>query len=319
MTQSIRQIDTRLVCGFPDAGKTTYITDCIENDRFYKRGSTLVLSFEQGETGYDVNVLTERNALALNYTGGDVRTFCEDAIANHRPDRIYVEMNASMLDAAESFPDCMKVTFTLTLIDWDTFQIYYATSLQTINQMVSVSDQVIFRGCPMKKVLAPYSQAFRLMNPKASYLRKDPMGYHEKAFDLFLPFSLDGDITISEKEFLPLWLDSFDHPEHYDGKIIHFTDPLEIRRNSRDGKTACGRVVMTCCMADLQFMSFELQTNAETVSSVPDPDKLNEGWAAVTALAKTAADGYGQKKLVLIPKDISRAQTPEKLILDSRR
>ena len=49
----------------------------------------------------------------------------------------------------------------------------------------------------------PYS-AFRLMNPDASYLRQDPMGYHEKAFSLFLPFSLDEDeITITEDWYLP--------------------------------------------------------------------------------------------------------------------
>ena len=42
-------IETRLVYGFLDAGKTTYIRQCIRDDRFYKYGSTLILCFEQGE------------------------------------------------------------------------------------------------------------------------------------------------------------------------------------------------------------------------------------------------------------------------------
>ena len=36
-------IDTRLVCGFLNAGKTTYIQDCIFNDFFHRYGSVLIL------------------------------------------------------------------------------------------------------------------------------------------------------------------------------------------------------------------------------------------------------------------------------------
>ena len=34
-------IETRLVCGFLDAGKTHYINDCIRNDRFHRYGTPL--------------------------------------------------------------------------------------------------------------------------------------------------------------------------------------------------------------------------------------------------------------------------------------
>ena len=312
-------IDARLVYGFPDAGKTSYIQDCVQNDRFYKRGYTLILCFEEGETAYDEEALAEKNTAVMYYGGGDVKEFCEGCIEAFRPDRIYVEMNTGMPELREQLPGCMKVTFATVLIDWDTFQVYYAASLQELRQMVSESHQVTFRGCPSRRVLEPYSQAFRVMNPKASYLRQDPMGYHEKAFDLFLPFSLDDDeIVVGEKEFLPLWLDSFDHPEHYDGKMLRFTDPIEVRRDDAGRPWACGRVVMACCMADLQFMSFELVVNAyksgEDVSAGPDA-----GWYTLEARAETAAGNYGQKKLRLIPKAIRHAKAPEELILDSRQ
>ena len=94
----------------------------------------------------------------------------------------------------------MRVSFSAALIDWSTMPVYYVNFMQMMKQMVSESNQVTFRGCPSSDLLAPYGQAFRLMNPKASYLRRDPMGYHEKAFGLFLPFSLeDSEITITEK------------------------------------------------------------------------------------------------------------------------
>ena len=53
-------IETRLVQGFMDSGKTTFIQDCILNDYFHKYGSTLILCFEQGESEYDIAALRER-------------------------------------------------------------------------------------------------------------------------------------------------------------------------------------------------------------------------------------------------------------------
>ena len=45
------------------------------------------------------------------------------------------------------------------------------------------------------------------------------MGYHERAFDLFVPFDLTADgVTISEGEYLAFYLDACDHPKHYAGE-----------------------------------------------------------------------------------------------------
>ena len=307
--------DTRLVYGFLDAGKTTYIRENILGDVFYKYGTTLILCFEEGEEGFDPDVLSEKRTSVAYYDDGGIREFCLRNIEKYHPDRIYVEMNTMISDLKENLPECMKVTFSMMLIDWSTMPVYYTNFMQLFRQMTSNADQVVFRGCPSNELLKPYSQAFRLMNPKASYLRQDPMGYHEKAFEMFLPFSIgSAEIKISEKEYLQLWLDAFDHPEHYEGKTIHFTDPIEFRKDGADGKWSCGRVVMTCCMADLQFMSFVLEQNSPELGKVSDG-----GWAVMEALARVVTDGYGQRKLTLKPKVIHNIVQPEELILDSRK
>lgn len=305
-------IDTRLVYGFLDAGKTTYIRDCIQNDYFYRYGKTLVLCFEQGEEEFDPEALSARNTSVAYYDGKeDVGTFCKNSIEAHHPDRIYVEMNTMMEGLRDAFPEQMRISYAVTWIDWKTLDIYYVNLRQMLSRIVSESQQITFRGCPSKELLEPYSQVFRLMNQKASYLRQDPMGYHEKAFDLFLPFSLeDGEITITEGRYLPFWLDAFDHPEHYEGKMLHFTDPLELRRAGTDGAWSAGRVVMICCMADLQFMAFEMKEGSTV---------LDGGWITLEAYALIESDGYGQKKLKLRPTHVRRASPPETLILDGNR
>ena len=314
----MNNIASTLVYGFPDAGKTSYIRDCILNGFFHRRGTTLILCFEQGEEQYDEAALAEKKTTVAFYDGGDVKAFCEDAINTLSPDRIYVEMNTWMPELKDQLPECMKVAFAITLIEWDTFQPHYVSHIQQIREMVSESNQVTFRGCPQRRMLEPYSQAFRVMNPKAAYLRQDPMGYHEKAFDIFVPFSLEADeIPIDEKNYLPFWLDAFDHPEHYNGKTIRFTEPVEIRKSDADGTLSCGRVVMTCCMADLQFMSFEL--DAAQSSGADAPGGQAEGWVTFDALAETAENRFGQKKLRLKAGAIRPAQAPQQLIMDSRR
>ena len=325
-------IETRLVCGFLDAGKTSYISDCIRNDYFHKYGTTLILCFEQGEEAYDEAFLAERRTFAAYHEEGqDVRAFCEDAIARVRPDRIYAEMNLMMPGLREQFPESMKVSFVCAFIDWATLPLYLKNFRQMIGQMVAGAHQIVFRGCPSKELLAPYSQTFRLMNAKASYLRQDPMGYHEKAFDLFVPFPLDApEITVGRKEYLPLWLDALDHPEHYDGKRLRFTDPLELRLRD-DGSPAAGCVVMTCCMADLQFLSFPLDAdaadteksasgNAREISpaDTAEPGKTvpeRNGWFSFDALAVVGSGDYGRRLLKLRPENFLPAQPPAELIL----
>ena len=300
-------IDTRLVYGFLEAGKTTYIRDCIRNDRFHKYGSTLILCFEQGEEEYDAEALAEKKTSVAYHDGEeDVGAFCLRSIAQYRPDRIYVEMNTMIDGLRGRFPPCMQVTYVVTWIDWKTLDVYYVNLKQMMNRMVAESQQVTFRGCPSKELLASYSQGFRVMNRTASYLRQDPMGYHEKAFDLFLPFSLEEkEITVGGETFLPLWLDALDHPEHYEGKILRFTEPLELRRDGETGWSA-GRVVMVCCMADLQFMAFRLEGTGENVRG---------GWAVFEALSRVGTGEYGRRDVVLRPARVEYAPAPADLIL----
>ena len=90
-------IDTRLVCGFLNAGKTTYIQDCIFHDFFHRYGSVLILCFEEGEQSYDLDGLQSYRAAVAYYDRNEpIADFCARAIAAHRPDRIYVEMNAML-------------------------------------------------------------------------------------------------------------------------------------------------------------------------------------------------------------------------------
>lgn len=67
---------------------------------------------------------------------------------------------------------------------------------------------------------------------------------------------------------------------------------------------------MTCCMVDLQFMSFWLEGFEEESYS---------DWVTANVLAHVVSDVYGQRKVKLHILDIHPEDTPDELILDGRR
>lgn len=293
-------VETRLVYGFLDAGKTTFIQDCILHDYYHKYGTTLVLALESGETEYDEKALLDyKTHVAYSEGSEDIAAFCQRQLRQYAPGRVYVEMNSMIPELRRQLPEVLRVSSVSALIDFGTLRLYLDNLRAQLYEMVSASQTVTFRNCPSKEALAPYSQAFRLMNKNAVYLRQDSMGYHERAFDLFVPFDLTADgIDIGETEYLAFYLDACEHPEHYDGKRLRFSLPLEMR----DG--VAGLTVMTCCMADIQFMGFP----AETAGSP-------SGWIRLEASGAVARDCYGEKKLYLRECSILPAQPPSSLIL----
>ena len=296
-------IDTMLILGFSGAGKTTYIRDLILGDYYYEEGNTLILCFENGGAEYYTEALKKKRAYVEYYTkGDDFVKFCKEQIRKYSPVRICVEMNNSYLLAGQKFPRVMDVTEIVTLIEWDTLPVLLDPFRQVFNLMVGQSDQVIFRGCPSRDLLEPYSKEFRAMNYAASFLRKDPEGNYDRAFDLILPYSLDSDkLTIKAEDYLIFWLDAYDHPERYKGKDICFPDPMEIHYDEEGWST--GRLVMNCCMADLQYVSLDLTGNVT--------DFLKEGWFTLDAKGCIGYDIYGQAGLVLELKSFDASGEPK--------
>lgn len=311
-----REIDTRIVRGFLDAGKTSYIEDSITHDFFHKYGQTLVIAFEEGEKSYDEGLLSSFRTDVVYVSGEeDPGKAVADILEKMRPDRLYLEMNCMRKNLL--LPEAIRVTFQLTLFDWNTCPLYISNMPQIVADMVRASDQVIFWNCPSREELKPYSRLFRSLNQGAQYLRRDSMGYHEKAFDLFLPYSLEEPVLeISEKDYLCYWLDAKDHPEHYEGKELVFTDPLYVEKDSA-GKIRAGRTVMTCCMSDLQFMGIPIEGSFESAFDHGKDRKpvIADAWILVRAKGEVIEDSFRQKQHGIKLLSVEKVKPPKEMIL----
>lgn len=312
-------IPTICVYGFLGSGKTTYILDCIKNDFFYKRGKTLIIVLEEGELEYDLSLLSEKNTELLYYEDGDWNLFLEEAIAHHAPDRIYIEMNGMQLDAFSLDMDSLKIQFSIAFIDGSTLSLYYRNLRQQLQDIVQRSQQIIFNRCELD-TLKEYGNLFKVMNGTASYLWEAPMGYHEKAFGILVPFNLEQNILILEdKDMVPFLLDAKEAPDHYAGKEIHFlcqvaalpsipmTDNSMPSKAPSDGSCICnvGRKIMTCCALDMQFLSLPCYFS----KNLP----VIDSWISLVAFGRLQKDAYGQSYLELEAKSFSSAAPPKTL------
>lgn len=305
------EIKSFLVSGFMDAGKTTYIQDTIYQGFFHKRGSTLILSFEDGEAAYDIEKLKGFRTEVIFYTGRgseDITAFCLSAIESCRPDRIYIEDNILMENLQDSFPPCMRIFSKTTLIDGETLSVYFNNMRQFMQNSVKNADLVIFNRVPEKDLLKPYGSIFSVMGRNATFLWESPMGYHEKAFGNILTYDLSANpIEIGDQDYLSFFLDITDDPDKYDGKEVNLI--AQIRYEDEDG-LRIGRTVMTCCMADLSFLSFAcLGREKLALAGITD-----YSWIQLHARCISSLDEYRRKIAVLDPISFEAARVEKQIL-----
>ena len=205
----------------------------------------------------------------------------------------------------EKLPDELRIVVSEMMIDGSTLPLYARNMRQLLQDMVKASNQITINRCD-KSALKSYGQLFRLMNPKAIYLWQGEGGYHERAFEDFVPYDLNRDaIELSEADFIPFALDAAAHPEHYDGKTLTLEAQVAVERTGRK----VGRLVMTCCMSDLQFMGV-------ACTGIEETDCSAGCWVRLTARGEVARDGYGRRLLVLRTLAANRIRPPEKALLN---
>lgn len=288
----MEKLKAYVVNGFIESGKTTYINKSIARDFFYKRGTTLIISFEEGEQEYDYDMLASRRTNVVFYEGGkDITAFCISKLEEFRPDRVYIEANVMEEELWPVLRQLFDIVFVITLISGEGLSMYYKNMRQHIIRMLESANMVIFNRTD-KSVLADYATGFRLMNNRCDYLWQSEMGYSEKAFGVYLPYSLEDEvININDSCFEAFYLDATECPSHYLDKKLIITCQVEKRDYLEAGHYIAGRPVMTCCPADIQFLGFEFAYSGSTLG--------NRCWVRMEAVGYLYEDCYHQSGLRL--------------------
>ena len=277
----MEQIPVYVFTGFLDSGKTKFIQETFEDERFNAGERTLLLVFEEGEEEYDFSTYPHQNVFLEVLDQTTVTTKELSALAKkHKVERVVAELNG-MQQVGElytKFPIDWVVAQEVMFADSTTFQAYNANMRNLCMDKMVGAQMIVFNRLEKGADIMPFHKIARAANRKVDILYDYTDGTTQ--FDEIedpLPFDINAPvIEVKDQDFAIWYRDLTEEPEKYDGKTVRFKAQVAMLRRDKDNMFAPGRFVMTCCVDDIQFCGIPCRyAQSKTLES--------RSWVMVTA------------------------------------
>ena len=277
----MQQIPVYSFTGFLDSGKTKFIQETLEDERFNAGERTLVLLFEEGEEEYDLSTYPHKNVFIEVLDQQTVTTKQLSALQKkYKAERVVAELNGMQLigDLYMKFPESWVVAQEVMFADATTIMTYNANMRNLVMDKLVGAQMVVFNRLEKGADVMPLHKLARAASRRIDILYDYTDGSTE--FDEIedpLPFDINAPIICVNDDDYALWYrDCTEEPEKYDGKTVCFKAQVAMLRRDKNGMFAPGRFVMTCCVDDIQFCGIPCRyEKAATLES--------RSWVMVTA------------------------------------
>ena len=254
----MQQIPVYVFTGFLDSGKTKFIQETLEDERFNAGERTLLLVFEEGEEEYDFSTYPHKNVLLEVLDQATVTTKELAALAKkHKAERVVAELNG-MQQVGELYmrlPEDWAVAQEVMFADATTFIGYNANMRNLCMDKMVGAQMIVFNRLEKGADFMPFHKIARAANRKVDILYDytDGTSQYDDIEDP-LPFDINAPVIQVKDEDFALWYrDVTEEPEKYHGKSVRFKAQVAMLRRDKNGMFAPGRFVMTCCVDDIQF------------------------------------------------------------------
>ena len=304
------QIPVYAFTGFLDSGKTKFIQETLEDERFNAGERTLLLVFEEGEEEYDFSTYPHKNVYLEVLDQATVTT--KELLAlqkKYKPERVVVELNGMQQvgDLYMRFPEGWALAQEVMFADATTIMAYNANMRNLVMDKLVGAQMVVFNRLEKGADVMPYHKLARAASRRIDILYDYTDG--STSFDDIedpLPFDINAPIIEVKDEDYALWYrDVTEEPQKYNGKTVHFKAQVAMLRREKDNMFAPGRFVMTCCVDDIQFCGIPCRYS--------NPKELeSRSWVMVTA--KITAEKHklykGELGPVLTAIEVVKGATP---------
>ena len=244
--------------GFLDSGKTKFIQETLEDERFNAGERTLLLVFEEGEEEYDFSTYPHQNIYLEvldqeTVTEKDLKAL----VKKHRPERIVAELNGMQLvgDLYARFPEDWVIAQEVMFADSTTFMAYNANMRNLVMDKLTGAQMVVFNRLEKDADIMPFHKIARAASRRVDIMYEFTDGSTQ--FDDIedpLPFDINAPVIQIEDDDYALWFrDVTEEPNKYMGKTVRYKAQVAMLRRDKNGMFAPGRFIMTCCADDIQF------------------------------------------------------------------
>ena len=304
------EIPVYLFTGFLEAGKTRFIQETLEDERFNAGERTLLLLCEEGMEEYDPDRFAAKNVfLEVCPRQEDLtQAYWLGLLKKHRFVRAVVEYNGMwLLDPMfQSLPEGWSVYQELCFADASTFLSYNQNMRQLVVDKLQSCEMVIFNRANPSVDRMELHKIVRGLSRRCDIAYEAPNGQVEyDDIEDPLPFDIDAPIIdVGDRDFAIWYRDMSEEPEKYDGKTIRFLGTAAVGKGVPKGTFLVGRHVMTCCEADISF--------AGLICLWQGSDRLkSRDWVRLTAkLTLAYHEVYGQRGPVLSAISVEKAEKP---------
>ena len=277
----MQQIPVYSFTGFLDSGKTKFIQETFEDERFNAGERTLLLVFEEGEEEFDISTYPHKNVYIEVLDQQTVTTKQLAALQKkYKAERVVAELNGMQQvgDLYMRFPENWVVAQEVMFADTTTFMAYNANMRNLVMDKLVGAQMVVFNRLEKGADIMPFHKIARAASRRIDILYDYTDGTTQ--FDEIedpLPFDINAPVICVNDEDYALWYrDVTEEPQKYHGKTVCFKAQVAMLRRQKDGIFAPGRFVMTCCVDDIQFCGIPCKyADAKTLES--------RSWVMVTA------------------------------------
>ena len=253
-------IPVYIFTGFLESGKTKFIQETLEDERFNAGERTLLLVCEEGIEEYDISAYPHQNVYIETVDDQSALTpdLLDTLAARHKAERVVAELNGMQLvaDFYRVIPDDWEVAQEVMFADGTTILSYNQNMRQLVVDKLSGCEMVVFNRVKKGADTMPLHKLARAVNRRVDIVYDFTDG--STAFDEIedpLPFDINAPVvTIADEDYALFYRDITEEPKKYAGKTVQFKAQVAKLRQQRDGYFAPGRFVMTCCVEDIQFM-----------------------------------------------------------------
>lgn len=306
-----KEIPVYLFTGFLESGKTKFIQETLEDERFNTGEKMLLLVCEEGEEEYDpssfwgqnvhIRVVEDKEEL----TEENLNAWAEKIHA----ERVVVEYNGMWLlnDFFEAMPENWSVFQVICLADATTFMTYNANMRSLVFDKLNVCELVAFNRFKKGADKMPYHQIVRGISRRCDIVYDYEDGTSE--FDDIedpLPFDVDADIIeVEDRDFALLYRDIMENMKSYNGKKVKFKGICAVNPKFPENTFVCGRHIMTCCADDITFCGMLVKWDGSHMLD-------NADWVRLTASIEIKFNKlYGRKGPVLTAIEVVKTNPPE--------
>ena len=211
-----------------------------------------------------------------------------------------------MYDELEEICFDREVIFqTIDVANDETFQMYMKNMPSMMVDQFRMAEMIIINRCTLQTNKNAIRGSIKAVNPRAQivYESEDDAFYEMKDE---MPFDINADIIdISEDDFGIWYIDMLDHPETYTGKTMRVSGMIQKPPGLPSGFAVFGRMAMTCCADDVQYMGFLCKADDWA------PYKNQEYVTVVARLEFKYMKEYGEEGPVFYAESVEKAQKPK--------